>query len=95
MGTRVILHPDQQENRGKISFWMLLSKLTPSCQRRTRWVSASIVIRANPDFENKNLWLDIGYRVKDGELEDGKPVALARTPKTSPEFLENHSLSTI
>lgn len=42
-------------------------------------------------FENKNLWLDIGYRVKDGELEDGKDVALARTPKTSPEFLESHS----
>jgi superfamily I DNA and RNA helicase len=42
-------------------------------------------------FENKNLWLDIGYRAKDGELEDGEYVALARTPKTSPEFLENHS----
>jgi superfamily I DNA and RNA helicase len=42
-------------------------------------------------FENKNLWLDIGYRVKDGELEDGEYAALARTPKTSPEFLESHS----
>lgn len=42
-------------------------------------------------FENKNLWLDIGYKVKDGELEDGRPVSLRRTPKSSPEFLERHS----
>jgi superfamily I DNA and RNA helicase len=42
-------------------------------------------------FDNKELWLDIGYTVKDGELEDGKMVSLARTRKSSPEFLENHS----
>ena len=42
-------------------------------------------------FENKNLWLEIGYKVKDGELEDGRPVSLRRTPKSSPEFLEKHS----
>jgi superfamily I DNA and RNA helicase len=42
-------------------------------------------------FENKNLWLDIGYKVKDGQLEDGRRVALIRTPKSSPEFLEKHS----
>lgn len=42
-------------------------------------------------FENKNLWLDIGYKVSDGKLEDGYPVTLSRTPKSSPEFLEKHS----
>ncbi len=42
-------------------------------------------------FENKSLWLDIGYKVQDGELEDGSPVSLRRTPKSSPEFLEKHS----
>jgi superfamily I DNA and RNA helicase len=42
-------------------------------------------------FENKNLWLDIGYKVKDGQLEDGHAVTLHRTSQTSPLFLENHS----
>jgi len=42
-------------------------------------------------FENKNLWIDIGYEVKDGQLEDGQHVTLRRTSKSSPAFLENHS----
>ena len=42
-------------------------------------------------FDSKDLWLDIGYKVKAGALEDGKEVTLGRTPRTSPEFLENHS----
>jgi len=42
-------------------------------------------------FENKNLWLDIGYKVQDGQLEDGQAVSLRRTSKSSPEFLEKHS----
>jgi len=42
-------------------------------------------------FENNNLWFDIGYEEKDGEIEDGQPVTLTRTPKSSPEFLEKHS----
>ena len=42
-------------------------------------------------FENKDLWLDVGYKVVSGHLEDGQDVALARTSKSSPEFLENHS----
>jgi len=42
-------------------------------------------------FENKNLWLDIGYKAKDDNLVDGSPVSLRRTPKSSPEFLEKHS----
>lgn len=42
-------------------------------------------------FENKNLWFDIGYSERDGEIEDGEPVTLSRTAKSSPEFLEMHS----
>jgi superfamily I DNA and RNA helicase len=43
-------------------------------------------------FENKNLWFDIGYQENDGgDIEDGEIVALTRTPKSSPEFLEKHS----
>jgi len=42
-------------------------------------------------FDNKDLWLDIGYAVKSGTLEDGQEVALGRTRKSSPEFLESHS----
>lgn len=42
-------------------------------------------------FENKNLWFDIGYQETDGEIDDGEPVTLSRTPQSSPEFLEKHS----
>ena len=42
-------------------------------------------------FENKNLWFDIGYQEKNGQIEYGEPVTLSRTPKSSPEFLEMHS----
>lgn len=39
-------------------------------------------------FDQKDLWLDVGYEVLDGELEDDKRVLLARTPQSSPRFLE-------
>lgn len=42
-------------------------------------------------FEQNQLWQDVGYRVRDGQLEDGQPVSLERTPETSPIFLESHS----
>ena len=42
-------------------------------------------------FDNSGLWLDIGYEVVSGDLEDGKLVELARNSNTSPKFLENHS----
>jgi superfamily I DNA and RNA helicase len=42
-------------------------------------------------FENKNLWLDIGYKVNEGQLEEGHPVSLIRTSRSSPKFLEEHS----
>lgn len=42
-------------------------------------------------FDRKELWLDIGYRAVGGHLSDGEDVSLARTPETSPEFLEMHS----
>lgn len=42
-------------------------------------------------FEQKSLWNEVGYRVHDGSLEDGKFVSLTRTEETSPRFLETHS----
>lgn len=42
-------------------------------------------------FEQKQLWLDVGYIVKSGSLADGQFVSLARTENTSPKFLESHS----
>lgn len=42
-------------------------------------------------FEQTRLWQDIGYHVADGELGDGQHVALARSPESSPKFLETHS----
>lgn len=42
-------------------------------------------------FEQNNLWLDVGYRVREGSLIDGQYVSLERTDDTSPRFLEEHS----
>lgn len=42
-------------------------------------------------FDQDTLWTDVGYVVQEGELAPGRQVTLARTPDTSPEFLENHS----
>jgi superfamily I DNA and RNA helicase len=90
---RVTLHPDQP---GKPRQDIILEV----CYRNSRPVLSTAhalgfgIYRDKglaQIFENTNLWLDIGYRVKDGQLEDGEHVALGRTPKTSPEFLENHS----
>lgn len=42
-------------------------------------------------FDQPRLWRDIGYHVSDGELLPGHAVTLARSPDTSPQFLEAHS----
>ena len=42
-------------------------------------------------FEQKSLWDDIGYRVRSGQLEEGKAVVLVRDEGSSPRFLEEHS----
>lgn len=42
-------------------------------------------------FEDKRLWEEIGYTIKDGVISDGELVTLYRTEETSPSFLENHS----
>ncbi|UFJ41361.1 ATP-binding domain-containing protein [Brevibacillus humidisoli] len=42
-------------------------------------------------FGDKSLWLDVGYQVIDGALNDGEKVKLGRNADSSPEFLENHS----
>ncbi len=42
-------------------------------------------------FDESDLWTEIGYRIKSGELEPNHDVVLKRTPETSPKFLEEHS----
>lgn len=42
-------------------------------------------------FDHPQLWEEVGYRRKDGELREGSPVTLYRTEDTSPKFLEDHS----
>ncbi len=42
-------------------------------------------------FDYPKLWEEIGYIVKEGELQKGSHVILERDNKSSPEFLENHS----
>ena len=42
-------------------------------------------------FDHPQLWQDIGYRVKNGELNSGSHVTLQRVDETSPKFLEDHS----
>ena len=42
-------------------------------------------------FDNSQLWTEVGYQVKDGELRDDRHVTLQRNTETSPEFLESHS----
>jgi len=38
-------------------------------------------------FEHAPLWKDIGYKIKNGQLEDGCDVTLSRDDETSPSFL--------
>ncbi|MBY0576157.1 MAG: ATP-binding domain-containing protein [Gallionellaceae bacterium] len=42
-------------------------------------------------FDQDNLWIDVGYTVEEGELRGGENVVLARSPDSSPLFLEEHS----
>ena len=42
-------------------------------------------------FDDAHSWEKIGYQVRDGELQAGRRVTLARTSATSPLFLEDHS----
>ena len=42
-------------------------------------------------FDQPHLWEEIGYRTKNGELQEGSPVEFYRPEATSPRFLEDHS----
>lgn len=42
-------------------------------------------------FDHPQLWEEIGYQTKSGELKAGAAVALRRTEESSPRFLEEHS----
>lgn len=44
-------------------------------------------------FDYAGLWEEIGYKVKDGELYEGKYVSLARTNSSSPCLLSGHNSS--
>lgn len=90
---RVILHPEEP---GKPKQDIVLDV----CYRNSRPVLATAhalgfgIYREKglvQIFENSHLWLDVGYEVSAGELQDGKAVTLERTAKSSPEFLEKHS----
>ena len=39
-------------------------------------------------FDRPEIWQDVGYEVKAGQLEEGSSVTLARTHESSPAFLE-------
>ena len=42
-------------------------------------------------FDHPQLWEEIGYRKKNGELREGKSVTFDRSEEGSPKFLEEHS----
>ena len=42
-------------------------------------------------FDQSQIWGEIGYRVREGELKEGADVTLYRPDDTSPKFLEEHS----
>lgn len=42
-------------------------------------------------FDHPQLWQEIGYRRREGELREGGFVTLFRSEETSPRFLEDHS----
>ncbi len=42
-------------------------------------------------FGESGLWREIGYEVKEGNLQDDSNVVLQRVPDASPGFLEEHS----
>ncbi|SDO01306.1 Superfamily I DNA and RNA helicases [Cryobacterium flavum] len=42
-------------------------------------------------FDNPHLWTDIGYSIESGQLRENDDVVLARTPESSPPFLERIS----
>ena len=56
--------------------------------RETRIQGGSDLVQM---FDSPRLWREIGYRVREGELQDGSPVVLRRTDDASPRFLEDHS----
>jgi superfamily I DNA and RNA helicase len=87
---------------GKPKRDLLLNK----CYRNSRFVLATAhalgfgIYRKPPKgakiglvqmFDHPRLWEDVGYRIKNGSLEEGENVVLERTAETSPVFLENHS----
>ena len=42
-------------------------------------------------FDYPDLWEEVGYRLEQGELQEGSSVTLSRSDESSPAFLEEHS----
>ena len=42
-------------------------------------------------FDQPQLWEEIGYRPREGEIKEGSSITLDRPAETSPKFLEDHS----
>lgn len=42
-------------------------------------------------FDHNQIWIEVGYKVTGGQLDDGCEVTLSRTETSSPTFLEEHS----
>lgn len=69
--------------------------ILPVCYRNTPWALATAhavgfgVYRDGglvQSFDDPNLWTEIGYEVRGGELAPGKDVILARAQSASPEY---------
>ena len=67
----------------------------PICYRNTPWalslahglgLGTSRKKGLVQNFEDSSLWEDIGYRVVDGELEEGSDVTLERAPDSYPSY---------
>lgn len=42
-------------------------------------------------FDQPQLWQEVGYELKEGELKANSEVVLSRTEQSSPKYLEDHS----
>ena len=68
----------------------------PVCYRNTPWALAlahGLGLGTARDgglvqsFDDPSLWIDIGYRVVDGELQQGSTVTLERAPNSYPAYI--------
>lgn len=72
----------------------------PICYRNSKWAltmahSLGFGIYRNEEndlvqfFNDLSLWKDIGYEIKNGQLENGKHVVLERSKEASPSYFDD------